>query len=236
MDYRILIVEDELIVAYHMAAVLRDAGYPNTRIAKNLSEAITAIGNFDPHLVLSDIMLGAKPDGIKLGMHIRNEREIPFIYITSHGSIDMIREASKTRPNSYLVKPFKVPDLIAGIELALMNTSTSPKEDNKVWIRDGASLIPFSIGEITVLKAEENYTAVHTISGGKPTLVRHLLSGVLNMLPEGKFVRVHKSFVINRVHIIGMKHDSITIGDLSIPIGRTYKQEIQKLISSQHLA
>ncbi len=236
MDYRILIVEDELLVAYHIGAVLRDEGYPNTRIAKNLDEALAAVIDFKPQLILSDIMLGRKPDGIKLGQHIRDHVQVPFIYITSHGSIEMIREASKTRPNTYLVKPFKTPDLLAAIELALMQVNTdgeaesAPDENaGKVWIKDGSNMLSFNINEIMLLKAEENYTAVYTTTESKPILVRHLLSGVQNMLPESIFIRVHKSFVVNKNHIASLKYDTLSIGDIIIPIGRTYKNDIQNL-------
>ncbi len=231
MDFRILIVEDELIVAYHIAAVLRDEGYTETRIAKNLKEALAIIPEFNPQLILTDIMMSSKPDGIKLGTYIRENLTIPFIYITSHGSIEMIREASRTRPNSYLVKPFKTPDLLAAIELALIDTETENISDTrKVWIKDGTSLIPFTISDILFLKAEENYTAVYT-TNGKTILVRHLLSGVQNMLPENTFIRVHKSFVINRHHIISLKYDEISMGEHSVPVGRTYRGELQKMLA-----
>ncbi len=241
MDYRILIVEDELLVAYHIGAVLRDEGYPNTRIAKNLEEALAAVNDFKPHLVLSDIMLGRKPDGIKLGQYIHENLQTPFIYITSHGSIEMIREASKTRPNTYLVKPFKTPDLLAGIELALMQVSedgepTAAVQDEnagKVWIKDGANMLPFNISEILMLKAEENYTAVYITTDSKPVLVRHLLSGVQNMLPESVFIRVHKSFVVNKNHIVSLKYDTLSIGDITIPIGRTYKNDLQQAVEAK---
>lgn len=224
MDHRILIVEDELIVAYDITQTLKEEGYSNTQIAKDFDSAMELISSFKPQLILTDIMLDQDPDGIKLGKHIHEVVKVPFIYITSHGSIEMIREASKTRPNTYLVKPFKVPDLVAAVELALVNVD---HEGNTIWIKDGSNLLPFNTSEIAFLKAEENYTAINLINS-KPALVRHPLSGVLNMLPEQNFIRTHKSFVVNANLVESFNYNSVTINGVSIPIGRTYRNDLQK--------
>ncbi|MES2627627.1 MAG: response regulator transcription factor [Bacteroidota bacterium] len=230
MERRILIVEDELLVAYHIAAVLNDEGYPAVRIAKNLAEAYEELLTFKPHLVLTDITLGKKPDGIALGIHIRQHVGIPFIYITSHSSIEMIREASRTKPKTYLVKPFKTPDLLAAIEVALAEAELSETESKTlIWIKDGISLVPFEAEDIVMLQARENYTIIHTATG-KSTIVRHMLSGVQNMLPESRFVRVHKSFIVNISQISGMKSGNISVGQHLVPVGRTYRQDVQRVL------
>ncbi len=234
MDFRILIVEDELIVAHHLAAVIRDEGHPNTRIAKTYKEALKLIDEFQPQLILTDIMLGANADGIRLGQHINETLNIPFIYITSHGSIEMIREASKTKPNAYLVKPFKTPDLLAAIELAVNSTIPESKAEaaNKIWIKDGNSLIPFNANDILFLQADQNYTYIHT-TNNKPKLVRHFLSATQNMLPEGFFIRVHKSYLVNIRQIKEIKTSTVLVGQETVPVGRTYRADLLKVFNGQ---
>lgn len=231
-ELRILIVEDELIIAHHIAEVLHSKGFENTRIVKTLDAARHEVEEFKPQLILSDIMLGSAADGIELGRLNFEKYHIPFIYITSHGSLEMIREASKTMPNAYLVKPFKTPDLLAAIELAIQSIQGSQPQtagSDQVWIKDGTSLLQMNKHDILYLKAEENYTAIHTF-GNKHKLVRQFLNEVHNMLPDNSFIRIHKSYVVNLKHVTKVKSGTLLMGDLEVPLGRTFKSDLMKAL------
>ena len=114
----ILIVEDELLIAEMIRELLENAGYKNIRTVVSVEEAVEEIENRKPGLVLSDIELGKSRNGIDLGTLLHFTYFIPFIFITSHKSADIINRAKYTHPNAYIVKPFKSEDLLIAIELA----------------------------------------------------------------------------------------------------------------------
>jgi PAS domain S-box-containing protein len=115
---RILIAEDEAIVAQDLAETLRAMGYMAASIVESGEEAITAAHDLQPDLVLMDIRLAGKVDGIEAAERIRRNRSVPIIYLTAHSDRETMRRAKLTEPFGYLVKPFKSADLRCAIEIA----------------------------------------------------------------------------------------------------------------------
>src|ERR1700752_2398435 len=197
--YHILIVEDELLIAEHMATVLKMAGYTNYSIAISVKEALEAIAKNKPNIVLTDIALGSDKTGIDLGAMLHQEFKIPFIYITSHVSPDILATAKYTHPNAYLVKPFKKEDLLVAIELALFSSelNTKANDNETLLVKDGHALARIPYAEILWLQAEGNYTLLYT-SNNKKRLVRNLITELFQQLPGTNFIRIHKSYGVNK--------------------------------------
>jgi two-component system response regulator LytT len=221
----VLIVEDELLIADHISRILRSAGFSNILIAINVDEAITAIKDQKPQVVLTDIMLGSSKTGIDLGGLLQSEYKIPFIYITSHSDPEMLSKAKHTHPNAYLVKPFKKEDLLVAIELALFSaeTLTKPKDGQRLLIKDGHAMAQIPYDDILYLEAEGNYTLLHT-NTGKKRLIRSVITDIHEKLPSEDFIRVHRSFVVNKKHVTGYKSSMVYIKAIKLPVGRTYKE------------
>ena len=116
---RIMVVEDEWIVAKEICKDLQDLGYSVCSTASTGDEAIRKVEEDRPDLILMDIVLKSKMDGIEAAERITSRFDIPVIYLTAHINQEYIERAKKTNPFSYLVKPFKQKELYANIEMAL---------------------------------------------------------------------------------------------------------------------
>jgi PAS domain S-box-containing protein len=116
---RILIVEDEGIVAEDIADSLSSMGYVVVAIAPSGERAIEMADDFGPDLVLMDIRLAGAMDGIEAARRIRRDRDVPVIYLTAHSDKEITRRAKETEPFGYIIKPFKAPELRCAIEIAL---------------------------------------------------------------------------------------------------------------------
>lgn len=116
---KILIVEDELIVAENIARHLRKQGYEVVAIVDTGEDAIREALQSSLNLVLMDIMLQGEIDGITATEIIHSELQIPVIYMTAYVDDATLERAKLTNPYGYLVKPFKPHDLKVSIEVAL---------------------------------------------------------------------------------------------------------------------
>jgi PAS domain S-box-containing protein len=116
---RILIVEDEIIVARDLEIRLICMGYEVSGIAASGSEAIGLASSSAPDLVLMDIVLRGGIDGIEAAAEIRKRLRIPVIYLTAFTDAETLERAKVTEPFAYVVKPFSERELFANIEMAL---------------------------------------------------------------------------------------------------------------------
>ncbi|MBK0368318.1 sigma 54-interacting transcriptional regulator [Flavobacterium agrisoli] len=117
MNKRVLIVEDEFIVANDIACFLKKENYDVIGVASSVDEAIVYIEKERPYLVLLDIHLKTKLTGIDLAK-ILQLRSIPFIYLSAYSNKSILHEAQLTKPYGFLVKPFREKDLRVSLEIA----------------------------------------------------------------------------------------------------------------------
>ncbi|MBF0236639.1 MAG: response regulator [SAR324 cluster bacterium] len=115
---RILIVEDEFVVAKELQMILTMSGYSADTAASG-EKAIQAIGRNRPDLVLMDIMIQGELDGIDLAHYLNTHYQIPVIYLTAYTDKKTLERAKLTEPYGYLVKPFKEKDVYTMIEISL---------------------------------------------------------------------------------------------------------------------
>ena len=116
---RILIVEDEQIVAKHIENHLRKGGYDPVGIAAQGEDAIKLAVELQPDLILMDIRLSGSIDGIQAAEKIRSRFNIPIIYLTAFADSETLERSRNTEPFGYLLKPFEAKVLYSTIEVAL---------------------------------------------------------------------------------------------------------------------
>jgi len=116
---RILIVEDEFVVACDLCDTLEDLGYAVVDVVASGEEAIARARSARPSAILMDIRLAGEMDGIQAAARIRSEQDVPIVFLSAHSSEDTLRRATATDPFGYLVKPFKAPELRCAIQVAL---------------------------------------------------------------------------------------------------------------------
>jgi CheY-like chemotaxis protein/uncharacterized protein YegP (UPF0339 family) len=115
---RILIVEDELIIAQDLCAVLEELGYTVVGTAASAEEALQMAGEQHPDLVLMDIRLPGPTDGIQTANALRNQYHLPVVFLTANTDAQTLDRALEAEPSGYLAKPYNARTLVATIELA----------------------------------------------------------------------------------------------------------------------
>ena len=116
---KVLIVEDEGIVARETEYRLKDLGYNVCGLAASGAEALKKAERDLPDVVLMDIMLKGEMDGIETAGQIKTKHNIPVVYVTAHADETTLQRAKRTEPMGYLLKPFNERELHAAIEIAL---------------------------------------------------------------------------------------------------------------------
>jgi signal transduction histidine kinase len=116
---KILIVEDEAIAAENLSVRLQQQGYLITGIVDSGIDAMKAVDITQPDLVLMDIMIKGDMDGIGVAEQIYAQHKIPVVYMTAFADEKTLERATQTEPFGYIVKPFKIPELRAAVEVAL---------------------------------------------------------------------------------------------------------------------
>lgn len=117
MNKKVLIVEDEFIVANDLRLILVQAGYSVTGIAASAEEADEHLEIYKPHLVILDIRLNGKRTGIDLARKLKQEN-IAFVYLSANSNQKLLEEAKTTEPYGFLVKPFREKDLLVMLDIA----------------------------------------------------------------------------------------------------------------------
>lgn len=122
---KVLIVEDETIVALDIKKALEILDFEITTIAKNYDLALESVKKNKPHIILMDINLKNSKNGIETAIDIQKIENIPIIYLTAYSDEKTLQKAIKTNPISYLLKPFKRDELKSTILLGLYKTNQS---------------------------------------------------------------------------------------------------------------
>ena len=235
---KVFIVEDELILLEKIKMLLNELNHEIIGYSDNADNAIEKIKKTKPDVVLLDIALPGKNNGITIAKQIHEKLHIPFIFTTSFDDKETIGEAVLTKPVTYLTKPIKKGELSAAIELALTKEAkdTVVNDDtnitNAFYTKIGNKLIKVDIKNILWIKASiVNYCDI-ILDNDKSITVRGSMQKMLRQLPSEKFVQVHRQYVINIDYIdhINIQEQSIQIKNQSIPLGRTYKNDFMQKI------
>ncbi|WP_335965326.1 response regulator [Galbibacter sp. PAP.153] len=248
---KILIVEDNVIIADDMQSMLEDIGYEIVANVVDYESAVEALSSQDIDLALVDIVLASKKTGIDLGKHIRQNYNIPFIFVTSNSDKATVENAKSVKPNGYLVKPFEQQDLFTSIEIALSNfndetsviteRSAVEEEDdgkmvsnsvlrNSIFVKKNQHYYRIPFDDIHYVKADNVYLEVYTED--KTFLVRSALKDYLVKLPSKQFYRAHKSYIVNIDQIEAINTKDIMINGKNIPISKEFREFILSNMNS----
>jgi len=246
---RILIVEDNVIIADDMQSMLEEIGYEIVDNVIVYEQAERVLKSEQVDLVLIDIILASDKTGIDLGKHIRENYDIPFIFVTSNSDRATVENAKTVKPNGYLVKPFEQQDLYTSIEIALSNftygTAKSSSEEgmsdddvpmsnsvlkDSIFVKKQHLYYRIQFGDIQFIKADNVYLEVNTVD--KKFLVRSPLKDYLEKLPKKKFYRAHKSYIVNVDHIDAINSKDVMINNNLIPISKDFKEFIISAMNS----
>jgi DNA-binding LytR/AlgR family response regulator len=231
---KILIVEDESLVAMDMSDTLIRLGYDVLPTAQNYDEAIATLSEKSPDLVLMDINLGHGKTGIDLAQVIRTRYDLPFVFLTSHSDKATVALAAATQPNGYLVKPYSSEDLFTSIEVALANFAkkkaaaeqpeTVQTINDSLFVKTDTHFVKVNIKDILWLESDHNY--LYIMTDKTKHIVRSSFKDFLVNLPPLYFMQIHKSFVVNLQKIDSFSGTEVLINKASIPLSRNFKDEL----------
>ncbi|MFA6108250.1 MAG: response regulator [Candidatus Latescibacterota bacterium] len=147
---RILVVEDESIVALDIQSRLGRMGFEVPAVAATGAEALAAAESLRPDLVLMDILLQEGSDGVETAAILRDRLDVPVVFLTAHSDEATLNRAKLTGPHGYVLKPFKDRELYTTIEVALT------KHQNERRLRQGHAELELRVAERTAELARVN--------------------------------------------------------------------------------
>jgi signal transduction histidine kinase len=132
---RIMVVEDERIIALDLAVTLEDLGYQVAGLSATGEDALARASALEPDLILMDIRLGGPLDGVETAARIRATVDVPVIFLTSHSDGQTLQRATGSAPYGYLLKPFRSPDLHCAIEVGIHKHAVDQKlRERERWL------------------------------------------------------------------------------------------------------
>ncbi len=224
--HKVLVVEDEMIIAMSLSDTLEELGYQVLGTCDSFEETIQVLEQELPDVALVDIKLKGDKTGIDIGKVINERFQIPFIFLTSNSDKATIDQAKSTVPASYLLKPFEADELYAAIEVAIeqgKNTSTQKNSalQDALFVRKSQLLHRVAYSDIVYLKSDHVYVELYTKNKQKHVL-RGSLSQFLTSLPQS-FFRTHRSYAVNLDYLEAINSLYIIANGEQIPIGKTYR-------------
>jgi len=237
MAKKVIVVEDEPLIADDLAQTLENLGYEVIKVLDNADDCVATLRKNKADIALLDINIKGAIDGIMLADIIKKEFGIPFIFITSYTDDDTLNKVKKLGPSGFIVKPFEDSEIRGTIEIALYNTNvenkTVPKakelkEDN-LFVKANGKLVKLSQHDIQWAEAYDNYCYVNLAE--KRFLLPSTLKSIESRLDPNLFVRVHRSYLVNLQHITVIGESYLEIGEKRLPVSKRHKSDLINRIS-----
>jgi DNA-binding LytR/AlgR family response regulator len=215
-DFKILIVDDEVLIAEFLKDELISLGYQHIALAHNKKQAFALVNVFKPQLILLDIRMKSEREGIEIAEEINQKYKIPFIFITAHSDKEIVQQALGTKPAGYITKPFKQIDVYAAVHL--VETGSENNQEKFLVFKDGYMNIRVSIDDVLYAQSDDNY--IHIYTTAKKYTVRNTLEWFKENTPQELFHRTHRSYIVNITKINKSTSKSVFINDIEIPVSR----------------
>jgi PAS domain S-box-containing protein len=225
---KILIVEDEVIVARTIASQLDQLGYTVIGKASSGKAAISRASETKPDLILMDIIIKGEMDGITTASYIHEQLDIPIIFLTAYGDEQTLERAKVTQPFGYVVKPFTIRDLRISIEIALVKHKLECELRES---RDQLATLLNSMSDAVIATNEQGIItfinpAAEKITGWPSTeCLGQNISEIINMIDEvtGEKIENPVTKVLRQKHSLHLREFAalITKNSTIIPIANS---------------
>jgi two-component system response regulator LytT len=243
----IIVVEDESIVAKDIQLSLKKLGYNVLAMCSSGNDAINAVEEHQPHIVLMDIMLKGDMSGIEAAGQIKEKFNIPIIFLTAYADESTLNKAKVTEPYGYIIKPFKEIDLHTSIEMALYKHEKEKELRNErdllyslvdgkeskdiIFVKANSRLVKVNTKDIYFVEALKDYVVINT-ANAKYT-IHSTMKDIEKKLPTTDFVRAHRSFIVRIDKIVAVESPNLILEDnkKQITIGGSYKEDLLKKLN-----
>ncbi|MVM35880.1 response regulator [Spirosoma sp. HMF4905] len=239
---KLLVVEDDMIIAATIALQLSKLGYEVSGIVPRGEEAILHAETNRPDLILLDISLKGTLDGIDTAHAIHQRWNIPIIYVTANTDESTFARAKKTHPYAYISKPIRAIELQRAIELAISrladehHATTDPAPDapfvlsDRIFVRHREKIVKIFIADILYVEADRNYC--HLCTADKEYLLTTTLKLMEDKLLANYFVRVHRSYLVNLTQVDEVGEGHVVIRGKKIPLSHNLREALLKRIQT----
>jgi DNA-binding LytR/AlgR family response regulator len=227
---RVLIVEDNAMASKAIAITLEKYSLDPAQVCETGEEALRYFEDNDVDLVLMDIVLAGKMDGITTAQNMRKLRQVPVIYLSDHVDEGKVARAKQTYPANYLSKPYNEAELVRAIELAFNNTqeprASRPKSSGEdVFLRtDNQKFIRIGFKEVLYIKADRSYCKV--ITDKNTYMMCSSMKEVHEKFDNADFIKVHRSYVVNTKRITKLDGNIIYIDENKVDIGKEFRENL----------
>ncbi|MFK7924049.1 MAG: LytR/AlgR family response regulator transcription factor [Bacteroidia bacterium] len=234
----ILLVEDDMIIGTHISMVLSEAGYQVSGILPSGEAALTHLAIDLPDLILMDINLKGKLDGVETAIQIKERFQVPLIFLTANTDQVTFGRAKEAYPLAFIAKPFEPMALIRAIELAALNqispesapiNSPAPESvplllSDRIFVRSKHKLVKLLLSDIHYVSAERNYCKIFTAD--KEYTLSIPMKHFSEQLDTQSFQRVHRSFIINLVQVEELDESHVYLNRKPIPVSKSYREAL----------
>lgn len=240
-NFSILIVEDDLPFALELDMLIRKIGYTVKGRVDNSAEALEILLVDPPDLVLMDIQIKGRLNGVELAEKVK-ETNVPFLFISSVQEEKTYERARNTNFVGYLVKPVNKFSIRTAVDLVVQHiTKNKDTVTNKgetycnkghLFFKKKNIFYKVTIADILYVQVDGNLTIIHTKAQVYYSFVS--LKNLLDLLTDFSFVQVHRSYLVNlnKANSVDMDNQWLSIEGEKIPISRRKKAELLKILPS----
>ncbi len=218
---RVLIVEDEAIIAEHLHLILQKELGLDADIAYKAKTAKALLQEEHYDLILLDINLERERSGLELAEEIERDGLGNYMFLTAQTDHGVLSEARKLNPEAYLVKPFNDVEISMAVGLAL---KTEMDELGDLVFKDGWTTVKLPISKIRYAEADGNY--IKLVSEDRNYLIRYSLSWFYKEVADKGFLKVHRARVVNSRIIKRYNRSSVNIEDQELPVSKSGYQTL----------
>lgn len=242
MKLKCIAVDDEPLALDLVAKFIEQTSFLS--LESKFDNAIQALGYLNQHdvdLIFLDIQM---PDlsGMELARIIdgkNNLKKPKIIFSTAYNQFAI--EGYKVDALDYLLKPFSYEEFLKASTKAyqyyenqskqLSDKKESEKPTEYIFLKVEYSLVKVMLKEITYIEAYKDYVKVHLVGKPNPLLSLTSMKSMEEMLPSDKFMRIHRSFIINLDHIDSIARNTVNIGDANISVSENYKDNFMEFLN-----
>lgn len=238
---RTLIVDDEPLAVERVQVIC--AEIPAVRVIGTASDGAAALrlaDKLEPDLVLLDMTM-PELDGLGVARHFAAQPHAPVvIFVTAHDHFAV--EAFDLDAVDYVLKPVSADRLERAIERAVARRGTRKARTSRyldeLWVPHRSELLRIAVSEVHQIDAERDYVRLHVGGGadsGRSYLLLQTIAGLEERLDPEQFIRIHRSTILRRDHIRGLRHDGLGVWSAelvngeALRIGRTYLARVKAM-------
>ncbi len=238
---RTLIVDDEPLAVERLQVLCADLDTINVvGTASDGAAALRLIDALSPDLVLLDMTM-PELDGLGVARLLAEKSSAPaVIFVTAHE--DFAVEAFDLEAIDYVLKPVAADRLGRAIDRALARRgeerSKSSQWLEELWVPHRSELLRIAVNEVGRIDAERDYVRLHVGlpgDGGRSYLLLQTIAGLEQRLDPAQFIRIHRSTILRRDNIRGLRHDGLGVWSAELEdgealrIGRTYLPKVKAM-------